>query len=121
MGWGKIASKVMGKIAKKAVSFTPAGRAFTIAKMAGGGLKRIAKIARQEAGMKLAGATGGGSIMSMLSRAVGQTLGIRRKKRSFKGISGKEMMELMKLQMLVGKKSMAYQMAVMKALFGKLK
>lgn len=114
MGLKNFAKKLLKKaapVAMTAASFTPAGRVAKIAK-AGAALVKGSKVAKVASVAVGVGAVAGGARM---------LFGGKKKRRSFKGISSREMMELMKLQMVVGKKSMPYQMAVMKAVFGKLK
>jgi hypothetical protein len=91
----------------KVASFTPAGRIAKIASLGTGMIGRLSQTAK----------TMFPTPISNLAKAITG----KRKKKRYKGISDREMMELLKLQMLVGKRSMPYQMAVYKALTGKLK
>jgi hypothetical protein len=97
-------------IGAKVASLTPQGR---IAKLASFGAGALGKLTQTAKTMLLPPTT---QLSQLAQRIVG-----KRKKRRYKGISDREMMELLKLQMLVGKRSLPYQMAVYKALTGKLK
>jgi hypothetical protein len=101
------ALRAAASIAPKVASFTPAGRIAKIASFGAGALGRLTQTAKT-------------MLPSPISNLARTIVG-KRKRKHYKGISDKEMMELLKLQMLVGKKSMPYQMAVYKALTGKLK
>lgn len=85
---------------------TPAGRIASIATKATAAVKRVAQV----------GLSTTPSIMTAVQRLVG-----KKKRKKHKGISEREMLELLKLQMFVSKKSIPYQVAVMKAISGKLK
>jgi len=111
MGLGRLLKKGLKRALPAVTKLTPAGRAFSL----GSSLLSKAKGAAK-AGLAFGG-TGGSPLLGAVQRAIG---GVRRRRRH-KGISSSEMMELMKLQMLVGKRSMPYQMAVLKAITGKLK
>jgi len=101
----RTASAMAGKVA----SFTPAGRVAKLASLGTGMLGRLTQTAKTLLPTQ-------GTITQLAQKVLG-----KRKRKRYKGISDREMMELMKLQMLVGKRSMPYQMAVYKALTGKLK
>lgn len=103
MGLGKIIRKVAKSGAGLALKASPVGRIASVANLARkavSGAKRVAA----------AGIYSSPSVMSAVNRAMGR----KRKKR--KGLTDKEMANLLKLQMFVSKKSIPYQLAVMKAM-----
>ncbi len=104
MGLKRLLSKV-GKAAGTIATITPAGKFAAGAKLLSG-IKRVGKAGIQ-------------AMAPMAAMAAAAAL--KPKRRRKKGITDKEMMELLKLQMFVGKRSIPYQMAVLKALTGKLK
>jgi len=110
MGLGRLLKKGLKRALPAVTKLTPAGRAFSLGSSLLSKAKGVAK-----AGLAFGG-TGGSPLLGAVQRAIGS-----RRRRRHKGISSSEMMELMKLQMLVGKRSMPYQMAVLKAITGKLK
>jgi len=98
--------RIIKSTLKTAAAVSPAGK--------------VAKIA--QIGSKLvSGAKKAMILPSSIGMAAVATALTKRRRRKYRGISNAEMMELMKLQMLVGKKSLPYQMAVMRSLFGKLR
>ena len=101
------ALRTAASLGSKVASFTPAGRIAKIASLGTGMVGRLTQTAKQ--------------ILPSPISHLAQAISRKRRKKRYKGISDKEIVELMKLQMLVGKRSMPYQMAVYKALTGKLK
>lgn len=104
----KRVARPLGRVAGKVIQLSPAGRI-------AGGLFSSGRAIKGIAAVGGVGAIGG----AVAARARGW-FGGKRRRRSKKGITTQEMQKLMVLQMFVQKGSPVYQMAVMKAFFGKI-